>query len=61
MYSPGSDGGCGCGVEEDGEVLTSGTAAVEGERETTIKTRHGDLEEGTKLSNQKAIPLIHVM
>ena len=32
--SPGSGGGCGCGSVEDGEVLTSGTAAVEGgERE----------------------------
>ena len=32
--SPGSVGGCGCGSVEDGEVLTSGTAAVEGgERE----------------------------
>ena len=32
--SPESGGGCGCGSVEDGEVLTSGTAAVEGgERE----------------------------
>ena len=35
--SPGSVGGCGCGAVEDGVVLTSGTAAVEGERDRTIK------------------------
>ena len=32
--SPGTSGGCGCSSVEDGEVLTSGTAAMErGERE----------------------------
>ena len=35
--SPGSVGGCGCGSVEDGEVLTSGTAPVEGERGTRRK------------------------